>query len=405
MRRRDREGYEWLIGLANAGRPVAPPLPPADGVPRPPRRLEVFSVGTDSVQLTWSALGAGWARFRAADVTIDQWVDGGPGAIVLEGLPAGRTVRITVDGEALPDGPRHLRATTLLPPPGQELFRLASVNDVHIGQRGSGKYHTLVEIPEPVDLHPVRCLRAALDETQAWGAERLLVKGDLTHASKVEHWEKVGALLEDVKVPVDVVPGNHEGRRTNDIEPQAGLAPHGFRLVRGVQVIDQPGIRIIVGDSTIPRSDWGQVEGMAPAVLRAARRATTGVLLGIHHQPMHTRFPTYIPPGIPGPEAKRFLAELGAANPRTLVSTGHTHRHRRHQFGPVVVTEIGSTKDFPGTWAGYQVYEAGIVQMVRRIAEPSCIRWTDYTRRAAGGLWQFWSPGPLRSRCFSHTWV
>ena len=70
----------------------------------------------------------------------------------------------------------------------------------------------------------------------------------------------------------------------------------------------------------------------------------------------------------------------------------------------MIVTEVGSPKDYPGTWGGYVVHEGGIRQVVRRIAEPDVIAWTEYTRRAVGGVWGLWSPGSLSDRCWSHTW-
>ena len=155
-----------------------------------------------------------------------------------------------------------------------------------------------------------------------WGIQRLVVKGDLTHDSTVEFWDLVGSLLEGVRVPVDVVPGNHEDRPSSTVDAQAGLAPHGFRLVRGVQITDLPGIRLIVADSTVPGVDWGQVAGIGPRIVQAARRAQGGVLVGIHHHPMRFRLPTSPPPGIPGPEARPFLRDLAEANPATFVTTG-----------------------------------------------------------------------------------
>src|SRR5690606_16719143 len=128
------------------------------------------------------------------------------------------------------------------------------------------------------------------------------------------------------------------------------------------------------------------------------------VLVALHHQPMRFRWPTYLPPGIPGPQIRPVLRDLRTANRRLLVTAGHTHRHRRRQLEGVTVTEVGSTKDFPGTWAGYHVHEGGITQVVRRIAEPSCIRWTDHARRADGGVWGWWAPGRLDDRCFTTTW-
>jgi hypothetical protein len=55
-------------------------------------------------------------------------------------------------------------------------------------------------------------------------------------------------------------------------------------------------------------------------------------------------------------------------------------------------------------WAGYTVRESGITQVVRRVGDPACLRWTDRTRTAAGGLWSTFSQGSLDARCFSVEW-
>jgi hypothetical protein len=69
-----------------------------------------------------------------------------------------------------------------------------------------------------------------------------------------------------------------------------------------------------------------------------------------------------------------------------------------------VVTEVASTKDHPGVWAGYAVYEGGIIQVVRRILHPDAMGWTELTRRAAGGAWGPYASGRLSDRCFTHVW-
>jgi hypothetical protein len=103
--------------------------------------------------------------------------------------------------------------------------------------------------------------------------------------------------------------------------------------------------------------------------------------------------------------ADRFLDALAEAQPATVVTGGHTHRHRARRHGPLLVTEVGSPKDFPGTWAGYLVYEGGIVQIVRRVSAPEAIRWTERTAGALFGAWGRWSPGQLTDRCISHPWA
>ena len=98
------------------------------------------------------------------------------------------------------------------------------------------------------------------------------------------------------------------------------------------------------------------------------------------------------------------LLKASDAGRAVFVTSGHTHRHRRRRHGPAVITEVGSPKDFPGTWAGYVVHEGGIRQVVRRIARPDVLRWTERSAAAAFGLWSRWSPGTLDDRCFPHTW-
>ena len=83
------------------------------------------------------------------------------------------------------------------------------------------------------------------------------------------------------------------------------------------------------------------------------------------------RFPTVYPPGLPFGESRRLLEVLAAPEqPATFLTCGHRHRNRRYDYGRLVVTEVGSTKDYPGVWAGYKVFEGGIIQLVRRTAAP-----------------------------------
>jgi hypothetical protein len=70
----------------------------------------------------------------------------------------------------------------------------------------------------------------------------------------------------------------------------------------------------------------------------------------------------------------------------------------------LVVAEVGSPQDFPGTWTGYVIYEGGIRQVVRRVAAPEALAWTESTKGCFAGLWGHWSPGTLPQRCFTHPW-
>ena len=119
---------------------------------------------------------------------------------------------------------------------------------------------------------------------------------------------------------------------------------------------------------------------------------------------MTTPVPTYLPVGIAA--TSRGASSTGPSPPTRplFVTSGHTHRNRRRTHGAAVITEVGSPKDYPGVWAGYVVHEGGIRQVVRRVAAPDVLAWTDRSADAAHGLWGAWSPGHLDDRCFTHTW-
>jgi 3',5'-cyclic AMP phosphodiesterase CpdA len=290
----------------------------------------------------------------------------------------------------------------LEPPPGAELFRLATVNDVHIGLEEFG---FLPLVRDALGGTPSeRCLRAAVTEATAWGARLLVGKGDLTERGTVDQAARAASLLAAGGVPVEAVVGNHEVHAA--AEPLGPVfAQHGIEVVQdGVRVRDLPGVRLVLFDSTVPGKHIGTYGRFADDVCDAVAEADGPAIVLTHHHPMALPFPTYWPPGVPSPGANRFFDRIVRANPRVLMSTGHTHRHRRHDHGPMVITEVGSPQHYPGTWAGYVVHEGGIRQVVRRVAAPDAIAWTEQTRRSVLGVWARWSPGRIQDRCFSIAW-
>ena len=180
-------------------------------------------------------------------------------------------------------------------------------------------------------------------------------------------------------MPLWVIPGNHDGGNHRHDDGGRLLALHGITLHDRTTELKLGGLRVILANTVHPGHEHGYPPADDdPLFDLLAHRAPT--MLVLHHQLMTTRIPYYLPPGVPAPAARRLLDRIDDANPATLVTTGHTHRHRRRQHGRVVVTEVGSTKDHPGTWAGYLVYEGGIVQTVRRIMDPTALAWTERGR-------------------------
>jgi hypothetical protein len=107
------------------------------------------------------------------------------------------------------------------------------------------------------------------------------------------------------------------------------------------------------------------------------------------------------------PDASDELDELVARRTGVVAyAAGHTHRHRVRVMARSVVPsiEIGCTKDFPGTWAEYRVYEGGIMQVVHRMSTPEALAWSESCRGLYSDFgvdYASYALGTLADRCFT----
>lgn len=374
-------------------------------LPLPPSPLQVWAVEDVSVQLTWGDLPPGpiTVEVRAGGAGASAEHPGGPGGLVVEGLRPGtdHQLRVRWDG-----GQAVLAATTLAPPPGGLLARVATLSDLHLGATHFGFLGTMGESGyEGRPMHALHGAAAAMAEAAAWGADLVVLKGDLVEDQDPDHFALLAELLDrSPPVPVVLLPGNHEVNGATDVELPRSLGTREAGYVTDVAHVDLPGVRVVGGNTTVPPTGVGSLDGVGRALVERAGEAAGPALVLLHHQLQRHRLATHWPPGVTGPAARRFLDRLAAVNPSALVSSGHTHRNRARRHGPLLVTEVGSTKDWPGVWAGYAVHEGGIRQVIRRTQARRAIGWSEYTRAAVLGLWSRWSPGHLHQRCLVHPW-
>lgn len=354
--------------------------------------------------MAWGRLGPGRVQFAVGEAAVEIHADGGPGVVTISGLQPDRPDVVDVSGPGVPDGRRVLPFRTLAPLPGPELHRFATVSDLHLGCREFGLLRTMKEKPQPDEVYTLRTARAALAEAKEWGAERLIAKGDITHGGALDEWLAFGRLVDDSGLVVDAIPGNHDGVERREIDPNDAFEKLGLDPIPdGCRWIDVPGLRIVLVDSTLLEVRRGHLDHLHDVVLEAVS-TDRPVWMGMHHHLESLSFAYFYPPGIRGGQGQAFLDQIVARNPRAFLSSGHTHRNRRRDHGPVVLTEVGSPEDYPGVWAAYTVHETGIRQVVRRLEDPRVVPWIEYSARAAGTLWGRWSPGQLDARCFNHPW-
>ena len=368
-----------------------------------PRRAEVFAVAPSAVQLTQRALPPGLLRVRIGPAEVERQHAGGPTAVTVGGLEPGTEHPLTadLDGQTVTGWPSTV--STPKTPGGELLSRIGSLNDVHIGAGDFGLAHSMREEPQPAVVSSVRCAEAAADALEDWGAEHLFIKGDLIHQATPSEWADAARIFGFRPWENHITWGNHE--RVDEAACIDGVALVGAEPVKPVAVTDLPGLRVILADSSIAGSNRGSVAGVTDEIVALAGESDTPVLLFTHHNLQPRKFAWMLPSGVSATEATPLLDALDRAQPKTVAVSGHTHRHRRRTHGAVTVAEVGSSKDYPGIWSGYEVYEGGLVQIVRRVERPDCLAWTERTGSALAGIWGRWSAGTIDDRCFTRRWA
>ncbi len=367
------------------------------------RQLEVFATSTDAAQVIW----------RGSSTRHDL-IEVGDRTCIVE--PAVELGAWTVRGLA-PDTAYTLRMNdrpaatfrTLPRPAGELLARVATISDLHVGETGVGhwpRFHSVSSGREWREAHPLWCTRAALAELRDWGPDLLVAKGDLAHGNRQDEYDLIVPIIASAQLPTLVIGGNHDGGNIRSTDFEAAMARAGHPVAERVHAHQIGPATVLVADTRVDGHHSGTLAPIVDELCAAAERAAVRgpVVVFLHHQFMTTRFPYYIPTGIPKDESEAFLDRLAAIAPHALVSSGHTHRNRARRRGGLTVTEVGSPKDYPGVWAAYEIYERGVVQSLWRVAEPRCLAWNELTKATARGVWKRWAPGRLTDRCLTTSW-
>ncbi|MGB0113023.1 MAG: metallophosphoesterase [Ilumatobacteraceae bacterium] len=321
--------------------------------------------------------------------------------VIHDGVDVRRYDDLTPDADHDLDG---VAVHTLARPTGELLCRFATVNDVHFGELEAGRVDDLTEGPirraDPgAPPYPEVMNLAAATEIAAIDPDAVIVKGDLSVDGHPEEW---AAFEECYRTPfgdrLKVVRGNHDAYRHQD-------------AYAGDQWIDLPGVTVALLDTAIPGATTGSISTEQIDWLDDhLATATTPVLVMGHHQQWipsdddDKRSDDYF--GL-HPDASDALDELIERRTGVIAyAAGHTHRHRVRPMrrSGVPSIEIGCTKDFPGTWAEYRVYEGGVTQIVHRMSTPDALAWSESCRGlyADFGIdYETYALGTLADRCFN----
>ena len=309
-----------------------------------------------------------------------------------------------------PDDPsltHPIRTRTLPRPDGTQHCVVATVNDVHFGEQSAGQIDEFTIGPvrrsEPgAEPYPEVMNRAAVEEISAIYPAAVVVKGDLSLDGTADEW---GAFERCYRDPfgerLHAVRGNHDGYRF-----QTDYA--------GDRWIELPGLAIALLDTVVPGATTGDITVAQADWLDAhAADATMPVMVMGHHQQWIAgaaagdgsdakRSDDYF--GLHPDGSDRLDAVCERRTSIVAYTCGHTHRHRVRTMtrARIPSIEVGCTKDFPGTWAEYRVYDGGIMQVVHRMSTPDALAWSESCRGLYADFdidYATYALGSLADRC------
>lgn len=310
----------------------------------------------------------------------------GPRVVRVDGLRADR--EHTIEG---------ITFRTLPRPGGQRLATVATVSDLHLGETECGRYDGVNLGPplrsEPGEPpYPETMARAAAAEIETWNPDVVVAKGDLTGRGATAELERFMDLFEEpFGGRLHWTNGNHDVSSRSELGPRPAM-----------ELVKVAGARLALVDTAVAGETGGRVtEEQLEWLDELGRDEADGPVLVFAHHPFydHASFTA----GVDADDSDRLL-EVFARRPALAGwFAGHTHRNLVRRFpatGDVPWAEVGATKDYPGVWAEYRIYEGGVLQVVHRISSPEALSWTDRTRTMFGGLYPSYSFGTLADRCF-----
>jgi 3',5'-cyclic AMP phosphodiesterase CpdA len=234
---------------------------------------------------------------------------------------------------------------------------------------------------------------AVVDEMLALDPDVVVVKGDLTDSGKVEEYESFLACYGRLGARMHHVRGNHDAMRDPELARQG--APYAITL---------DGVTLAVLDTAVPGRVGGALDAEQRGWLEDLADGSAGAVLVFAHHPAWNADANY---GLTTEDHDALLAVFARRENIVGYFAGHTHTNHVVREGAgrdVPCVEVACTKDFPGAWAEYRIFEGGYTQVMRRVTAPAAREWSEPARHMIQGIYRDLVLGAIDDRCFTHTY-
>ena len=336
--------------------------------------------------------------------------------------------------------------TTMVPPPGAEIGRVAWMNDLHYGEKIAGLAYSNSSLPRgglppgfPVDPdHPYwRFMGAgALTEARARGCTLLLANGDLSNDAEPaalleckQALDSFGQLGGTTEVDADgdphyfVTRGNHDRWHTGATWAECTTDASGMSDCFGDEFTAgfEPGTQHFsitfsgrgaryrfVGLDSNDGSTTGVLRQSELDYLQAELERGDPTIPLFHHPASATASLSGVPPvtdGLDVQDAQKFRALLSGYDNVAGVYAGHTHRNNfstNVETGAVPYFEGGAVKEYPGGYTVVRMYEGGYMVNFWKTSTPEACAWSERSRGEYLGLGPDYQLGSLADRNWSY---
>ena len=334
--------------------------------------------------------------------------------------------------------------TTMTPPPGRELARVAWLNDLHFGEGTSGLAISNDSLPggglppgfaaDPDDPYWRFMSQAAVAEAKARGCTLLLANGDVTAEARPDEVAEARRMLDGFGVlggarhlgPDDdaayfVTRGNHDRAHTGALyEACSGSEAKDCYRDAFAESYDKGtshfSVTVGTGRARYRFVGLDSNDGETTGVLRqgeldylAEQLALGDATIPLFHHPASDLAElTTLPPRVGSldqADAKAFRELLAQHDNVAGVYAGHTHRNvrsRGSETGSVPFFEGAAVKEYPGGYTVVRLYETGYLVNFYKTAAPECRAWSERSRGEYLGLYPYYTLGGLSDRNWSY---
>ncbi|MEM6867880.1 MAG: phosphodiesterase [Cyanobacteria bacterium P01_C01_bin.121] len=156
---------------------------------------------------------------------------------------------------------------------------IAHISDLHVMMPGELAYGV-------VDTGPM--VERAIAHLKTLNPDLIVISGDLVHQVKREEYRCLQSMLSSLKMPVYLIPGNHDSRDLiRDVFTDHTYLPDSGYLQYTVE--DHP-LRLIMLDTNVPGKGHGELDASRLSWLdqQLSNQPTKPTLLFMHHPPFTT---------------------------------------------------------------------------------------------------------------------